>query len=254
MINNEMLACAKQGKLKLQDITASELQELVEQKDTRKYGLDIIGQACIDAISLSVAAKVDGTNINNKANQMLIQELSDTVYVKNGKITVNKAKAAEHFSQYLFSYVDVLIQPDGSNKSVHINWKNIVKGMFHVPSTIKIIKYDNRIINQVDYMNGKYLGDGEYSLTLKIQKSVEKILKEAQVNNHFFDRMRYMETDRGKEEFFMCAMEGEMELPALFSEYEKDAEKLKALMKKQQRYLSKRRNGICKKKKIGKSL
>lgn len=239
MVRAEVLECAKQGNLKLAEVSVSELEELVSQPATKEYGLSIIRQASIDAIHLSLVAKMKKLDINNKENQELIEELNNIVYIKNGEVTVNECEVVNLFFGYLLSYVDVLEEKN------RISWKNIFYGMLHVPTTINSIRYSNRIIRQVDKMNEKYLGIGEYSLSRRIREGVEKILKEAQEEEAFFKRMQRMERNEDKEKFFKIAMEGMIEFKKVFDEYEKDADELKELMKKQQNCIRRRRNEKC---------
>lgn len=231
-VNNELRLRAKNGELSIADISVSELQELVLQADTRTHGLAIIGQASINAIMSILAEKMNALNINNEENEQLVKKYERMVFIKDGEVTVNKEEVVEAFWGYLSYY----FEPSCDSKP-KINCINVLKGIFNVPNNIRLIVYANKINRQVDKMDQKYLGiSGEYCLPQKIKEGMDNILHEAETNDAFFKRMKFL----GKEDFFRQAIKNTAELGRVFEEYGKDAEELKSLMKQQQSYIKRK--------------
>ena len=229
-VDNELKALARQGMLSIEDVSVSDLEELVLQPDTKKYGLGIIGKASMEAMLYTLSNKVNKLDLDNKGNQWLVEQCKDVVSIRDGEVTVDIVGVTTAFGEYFSFYIKDFL-------SQKADWGNILKGVFNVPNNIRLIMYANKIIRQVNKMDSKYLGDSEeYCLPQKIREGVTEILKSADADDKFFKKMKIL----GKDEFFKIAIENTSELGMIFEEYAKDAEELKKLMKKQQAYAKKK--------------
>ena len=118
-VDNELKALARQGMLSIEDVSVSDLEELVLQPDTKKYGLGIIGKASMEAMLYTLSNKVNKLDLDNKGNQWLVEQCKDVVSIRDGEVTVDIVGVTTAFGEYFSFYIkDFAVIPSFQSQGV----------------------------------------------------------------------------------------------------------------------------------------
>lgn len=221
-MENDIVLRYNNGEISSNEITSSQLLEILNDNETYEVGLKIIGAGYMSAVREELNKRMDKYNLVDSHTSKIVEQYKDIIWINKNtmEIEMSKAGVTKLFTQEL----NKMVYFEGGKFT--FNLPNIILNTFNVKKNIKKISINKKINDKIKYIEWVYLDDK--SSELQLSKSIEAGLEEINKQIKSGKLLRLIARREPKKLYGMlCASFSQM--AQVFDKLQNDLEELKEL-------------------------